>query len=294
MKTGIVFSLYGGVKKRWGEEGYKRLKEAGFSCLDFNMISTETELYTLPFEEVKEVLAKEKKLMDAAGIEIWQMHGSWRWPCKDYTKEDRQERMEKCKRSIEVAAFFCCKYWVIHPIMPFYVDDIDTADEIKTWDYNIEFMTELLSFAKCYNVTVCLENMPFKNFSLSKPRDILRLVKTINDTNFKICLDTGHIAACDAGLSIYDEIKSLGDEIMVLHVHDDRYCKDAHLLPFMGNIDWQGFTKALKEIGFKGVLSLETAPPMALKDEVFEKMYCVYAGCAKQLADDIQWEQGEE
>lgn len=38
------------------------------------------------------------------------------------------------------------------------------------------------------------ENMPFKNFSLSKPCDILRFVKAIDDENFKICLDTGHVA----------------------------------------------------------------------------------------------------
>ena len=215
------------------------------------MCNTETELYTLPFEKVKAILAKEKKLMDAAGIEIWQMHGPWRWPCRDYTAEERNERMEKCKRSIETAAFLGCKYWVIHPIMPFYVDDIGTADEIKTWDYNIEFMTELLSFAKSYNVTVCLENMPFKNFSLSKPRDILRFVKKVNDPNFKICLDTGHISACDAGLSIYDEIKSLGDEIKVLHVRDDRYCKDAHLLPFMGILIGKALQRLLKRLDLK-------------------------------------------
>ena len=288
LKTGIGFSLYGGVRKRWGEECYKKLKAAGFSCIDFNMCSTETELYTLPFEEVKEILAKEKELMDAAGIEFWQMHGPWRWPCKDYTEGDREERMEKCKRSIEVAAFFGCKYWVIHPIMPFYVDDIGTADEPKTWDYNIEFMTELLKFAKQYNVTICLENMPFTNFSLSKPCDILRFVKTINDQKFKICLDTGHISVFGSDLSLYDEIKRLGSEIKVLHVHDNKCIGDEHLLPFLGSIDWQKVCLALNEIGFDGVLSLETAPPMALNDDNFEKMYSVYAGCAKQLANDIE------
>ena len=63
------------------------------------------------------------------------------------------------KKSIRAASILECKNWVIHPIMPFGVEDIDTGDAEKTWDMNVAFMKELLKTAKEYGVTICLENM---------------------------------------------------------------------------------------------------------------------------------------
>ncbi len=37
-----------------------------------------------------------------------------------------------------------CKNLVIHPIMPYGVDKINTENALKTWDINIVFMRELL------------------------------------------------------------------------------------------------------------------------------------------------------
>jgi len=287
MKIGTSFSLTGGFKTYWGENCYKKLSELGFYGMDFNMSNTESVLYTADEVEIESILVNERESALDAGMEINQVHGPWRWPPKDYTPEDRAERMGKMKKSIKMTSVLGCKNWVVHPIMPFYVDDIGTEDEQKTWEYNIEFMTELLQFAKQYGVTICLENMPFIRFSLSKPQDILRFVKTINDDNFKICLDTGHVMACDAGLSLYEETKRLGEEIRVLHIHDDRYCKDAHLMPYLGTIDWKSFARALKEIEFKGVFSLETTPPAALSEPLFEQMSLLYANVAKEIVSDI-------
>ena len=87
-------------------------------------------------------------------------------------EEDRKERMEKMKKSIRYTAVLGCKYWVIHPIMPFGVCEKDTEDAQKTWDMNIEFMSELLKVAKEVGVTICFENMPMLQFSLAKPDKI--------------------------------------------------------------------------------------------------------------------------
>ena len=43
----------------------------------------------------------------------------------------------------------------------------------------------------------------------------------------------------------------------MLHVHDNNGKYDQHLVPLMGVIDFKEFGKALKEIGFDGVFSLE-------------------------------------
>ena len=169
MKTGNMLSRKGSGYGRWGEERYEKMKEHGYDCADFNMADTNDEIYSLPEKEAEALLYAEAELAKKAGIEISQVHGPWRWPARDFEEEDRKERMEKMKKSIRYTAVLGCKYWVIHPIMPFGVCEKDTEDAQKTWDMNLEFMSELLKVAKEVGVTICFENMPMHKFSLAKP-----------------------------------------------------------------------------------------------------------------------------
>ena len=268
MKIGIEFNVFSSGDCRYGDDRYKKLKEHGFSCIDFNMSNTNTALYTST--KADELLLREKFLADAAGIEINQVHGPWRSPPRDKTPEDRAERMDKMKKSIRFTSLLGCKNWVIHPLMPLGADDMLTGNEKGTWDINLRFMRELLVTAKEYGVTVCLENVPMTYFSLAKPAAILKFIQEIGDENFKICLDTGHVSVF-ADLSLCDEVWRLGDKIKVLHIHDNNCGKDLHLAPYFGTTDWKAFARSLKDIGFDGVFSLETVAPNALSDALFEK-----------------------
>ena len=268
MKIGIEFNIFNSGYCRYGDKKYIKLKEHGFSCIDFNMSNTNTEIYTSP--ESDKLLLREKALADDAGIEINQAHGPWRSPPRDGTAEERAERMDKMKKSIRSASLLGCKNWVIHPLMPLGADDTVTGNEKGTWEINLIFMKDLLITAKEYGVTICLENMPMAKFSMAKPSAILNFAEEINDENFKICLDTGHASLFD-DLSLCDEVRRLGDKIKVLHVHDNKYGKDLHLMPYFGTIDWKSFARSLKDIGYNGVFSLETSAPNTLPDFLFEK-----------------------
>lgn len=268
MKIGIEFNIFNSGYCRYGDKKYIKLKEHGFSCIDFNMSNTNTEIYTSP--ESDKLLLREKALADDASIEINQAHGPWRSPPRDGTAEERAERMDKMKKSIRSASLLGCKNWVIHPLMPLGADDTVTGNEKGTWEINLMFMKELLITAKEYGVKICLENVPMAKFSLAKPAAILNFAEAINDENFKICLDTGHASLFD-DLSLCDEVRRLGDKIKVLHVHDNKYGKDLHLMPYFGTIDWKAFAISLKDIGYNGVFSLETSAPNTLPDFLFEK-----------------------
>ena len=268
MKIGIEFNLFHSGYCRYGNQKYKKLKEDGFSCIDFNMANTNTEIYTSPASDA--LLLREKSLAEDAGIEIHQAHGPWRSPPRDGTPEDRAERMDKMKRSIRMASLLGSPNWVIHPLMPLGADDTVTGNEKGTWEVNLRFMQELLVTAKEYGVTICLENMPMAKFSMAKPEAILNFVQEIGDENFKICLDTGHAAVFD-DVSLCDEVRRLGDQIKVLHVHDNKCGKDLHLMPYFGTIDWKVFARSLKDIGYDGVFSLETSAPANLPDPLFRQ-----------------------
>ena len=283
MKIGIEFNMYNSGYCRYGDEKYRKLKEHGFSCIDFNMANTNTEIYTS--HAADELLLREKMLADAAGVEIHQAHGPWRSPPRDGTAEDLAERMDKMKSSIRAASLLGCKNWVIHPLMPLGADDMDTGNEKGTWEINLRFMRELLITAKEYGVTICLENMPMARFSMAKPAAILSFAEEIGDENFKICLDTGHAALFD-DVSLSDEVRRLGGKIKVLHVHDNKYGKDLHLMPYFGTIDWKAFARALRDIGFDGVFSLETSAPAKLPEPLFEKCSIMLYDIANEIIND--------
>ena len=126
MKLGITFNPFGDTFARYGKNKYSKLKEFGFGAVDFDILDTTTPLYSLPDNEFNAFLQEEKQLACKAGIEIWQVHGPWRWPPQDFSEEDRSERMQKMKRSILATKILGAKYWVVHPLMPYGITDLDS------------------------------------------------------------------------------------------------------------------------------------------------------------------------
>lgn len=260
------------IEKRWygryEENTYKKLREHGYLCSDFNMMNTDSVIYKESTQNAEKLLTHEKELATEAGIEIYQTHGPWCWPLKDTTSEGRKERMEKMKKSIYFTSVLGCKLWVIHPVMPFEANDTEKGKEAENLEINLNFFRELLCTAKEYGVVICVENLPFEKFSLATPESILSFVNEFNDENIKICFDTGHAEAL--GLNAGNEARKLGEKIKALHIHDSVPGKDLHLAPYGGKILWEEFVKALKDINFDGSFSLETLPGAELCDKVFE------------------------
>ena len=268
MKIGITESSYRVYPK---EIRYQKMKEHGFTCADYGMSNTEVAPYTLDDAAFDAYLTEERRLAEDAGITISQVHGPWRWPPQDATEEDRAERMEKMKRSIRGTAVLGCKNWIVHPIMPYGINELGTDDAQKTWDLNVVFMRELLACAKEHDIIICFENMPMPNFSLGSVDAIMRFVNEMNDDHFRVCLDTGHVNVFP-GQTLYDAVHMIGDKLQTLHVHDNSGKSDEHRLPWLGTADWEGFGRALREIGFDGVFSYETGPAIALPVDLYGDM----------------------
>ena len=253
MRIGIGVGSY----QRWGNDRYKKINQHGFSCVDFNMMDTKSFPYNDSIKETEEKLAIEKGFKTICGID----------------EALRNAKLEHIKRSLWATSILGCKNWVLHPIMPCDINEKGTEQQKNTLDINYTFMNKVLEIAKQYDITVCLENMPMRNFSLATPYEILDFVKLINDPNFKICLDTGHVATFPE-LSLSKAVRDLGNEIHAFHIHDSFPDRDLHLLPCFGTIDWDDFSKALKDINYTGGLCLETAPPHKLPDDIYEEL-CV-------------------
>ncbi|MBO7741484.1 MAG: sugar phosphate isomerase/epimerase [Victivallales bacterium] len=262
MKIGTYATPY--LKKYGVEAGYRRIAELGYECIDFgDFCNTDVPLFQMNDADFECELNTLRRLFVALGLKVSQTHGPWRYPMNDATPEARLERFEKMSRSIIGTALLESPCMVIHPIMPF--GHSEGVHGRESWEINIEFLGRLAEVGRQNGVTVCLENMPFRFHCTSTPEAILKLVKEINHPNLKICLDTGH--AMTMGIQPANALLQLGaDYVKALHVHDNDGDRDWHWIPFNGMIDWDAFAAALRETGYNGVLSMETAVPAQFPD----------------------------
>ena len=261
MKVGITAGSY----TRYGiSEGSKKAREHGYDCFDFSrFVNTETDFFKLPEEQFKAELLEYRRLVEAEGIVIWQVHSPWRHPAQDFTPEDRAERLECFLKSVRGAGYLGATHFVLHALMPFGTNSPEHPEEMK--NINAAFMKRLYEEAKEYGVKhIDIENLPFPALPINHTNQCLEFAKRMNEETgsdvFKVCLDTGHSNFC--GEKPADAVRMLGKEYLgALHVHDNNGKADQHLRPGFGNIDWEDFSNALAEIGFEGAVSFETNVP---------------------------------
>ena len=284
MKTGISvsFDLNAGAAR----EAFSHLRVLGYDCADLQtFVNTETDWFSSPDRERRwrEIGA----VVTDCGLSLSQTHGPWRYPPRDFTEEEREERFDKMCIALEGTAAVGAPCMVIHNIMP---DGCDkNPDPERFLDMNRTFFSRLLEKAKACGVVIALENMPFKQLILSTPEQVLNFVKNFDSPYFRVCLDTGHAAVF--GISAGDSARLIGrDYLACLHIHDNDGARDLHWLPYQGVTDWADFSLALHEIGFEGSLSLETNVSRRIPDSARMEWEKALAATVRSFAMDTALE----
>ena len=283
MKIGITSSPYYGVHDY--KEGLTKMKSHGYDCVDYRgLTNMNSELYELSDEEFGDFFKKQGKAAKECGIEVYQMHSIWLTVNFDKTEEDRQKTVEYFVRQMEAAYYLGCKYFVLHPFMPF-GHDVDVNREL-VFDINVELLKKLIPSAEKWDVVLCVENMPFKNNPISTVSEIKRLVRAVNHPRVKVCLDTGHANIFSSDIAA--DVRLLGDDLATLHVHDNSGRADEHKLPYWGKINWEEFLLALGEIGFDGCFCLETSISSKVPEPFKEEMMITLANLTRQMSEKIK------
>ena len=234
-------------------KAYREIHEAGFDCADLTALDdVKNAFYTGDLETAKKLAAREREIAAAEGVRIHQVHGPW--PTDDKTEENRLQKRIYMERAIRLTPHFGAKYLVIHPDMPFgWGEEPDPAFARET---NLLLFRAILPIAEEEGVILCIENMPMTRHALSPALPMYEFVRELDHPNLCMCLDTGHanVFGHDCG----DIVRTIAPVLKVLHVHDNMGDKDSHLYPFEGTVNWDSFINALREVGFDGVMSIES------------------------------------
>lgn len=283
LKTGITNTSYG-VYGRFGR--YDKIKRSGYNCIDFQEFANiYTDFFKLPIDEFEAELIKEREYLESLGLRVNQAHAPWVGDePRDRTPEERAAWLEAMKKAIYGTHVLGAPRFVVHPLLPY--DDSDKNSE-EVIALNDEFIGEVADYARPYGVTVCVENLPFMRHPVSTVEAVCDLVDRLGRDNLKICLDTGHAAMFNKDVSA--AVRYIGSRLDALHVHDNMGDSDAHLIPGEGVIDWDAFAASLGEIGYTGVVSLETGPKHgAYPESEWEEREARLAA----IADDISTKAG--
>lgn len=280
MRIGLESAAYFGLYDY--DEGFKKLKEHGFDCIDYaELCKRHSDLYKFSDDKYRGFLTDIGESANKHGVEITQLHGLW--ATDDKTRAQREESIGYFIKEIEGAHYLGCKNVVIHPFLPYGWGA--EVDKDKIWDVNIDLFSRLLPHAEKYGVTICAENQPFTAIAMSTVKEVKKLIREFNHPNFKACLDTGHANVFHDDIA--EDVRLLGDDLATLHVHDNKGNWDQHLIPYMGNIKWEEFLAALKEIGYKGAFTLETMVSTSMPEPIKEEMQISLGKLARQMADKI-------
>ena len=292
-------------------EGFRLLRDAGFSCADFSLNSylTNTSLYQLEkndfFDrtdtELEYYFASHKAGAATAGVTIHQMH----MPYPAYVPNggnDLNNYLQNtvARKSMNICAFFGCPYIVVHGFKL----ARNLGSEEAEWARTENFLDSLAPLAKERHITICIENLYNSSGGhlVEGPCcDAKKAAERIDRFNARhhgdllgFCFDTGH--ANLTGIDFESFLTTLGDRLKVLHIHDNDGVCDLHQIPYTftktrentSSTDWTGFLNGLKRIHFDRVLSFETAPVLsAFPEEMKMQALGFIADIGKYFAASI-------
>ena len=148
----------------------------------------------------------------------------------------RKVAEERIYHNLEIAKELNAKYIVFHGNFNSHIGH--KIYEEKWIKKNIEFWKKVV---KKYKIIIVLENLWEPHPELFKG-----LIRGVNSPFLKVCFDTGHA-------NIFSKVPAakwfsvLKDDIVYIHVNDNKGKLDSELIPGKGNINWKAFSATIKK-----------------------------------------------
>jgi sugar phosphate isomerase/epimerase len=274
------------------DAGFAAIKAAGFDAMDY---AFGTDI--LNEETFREEAAKIREISERVGLPIHQTHTPFPWKkvqCDD-PEFFANVILPTMHRAIEFSALIGAKIAVVHPLHY----NVYLGNEELMFNMNMDYYRSMIPVCEKFDIRVGVENMywgdkrrPAYVFdTCGQSWEFIRYLDTLNSEYMVGCVDVGHVGLpLMAEEEPWDMIRALGhDRVHSLHVHDNSYRSDAHVLPYLGTIDWNEVAKALGEIDYDGDLTYEVGGFItSFMDEEFVPVALKYsADVGRHICDMI-------
>ena len=248
------------------DELFSGIKKAGYDCLDFSMYN-KMFVPNPVFMEKREVWVNRfksaKRIAEDNGLEIHQAHAIFP---PDFTEAHTRDyctdfEYDHYKKEIEAAALTGAKYLVVHHLKDAILASPDQKE--RTFAQNLVFYNKLMPYFEEFGIKLAIENLfslgdsptGYVKSNIATAEEVVEFIELLGEDKAVSCLDVGHMNMI--GKDVTEAIYVLGNKLKVLHLHDNYGKGDLHLPPLYGNIDWNSMKKALDDVGYNGVYSME-------------------------------------
>jgi sugar phosphate isomerase/epimerase len=164
------------------------------------------------------------------------------------------------KEEIELCRFLEGDILVVHPrSLGLEMETLEYSVSVEPSESDIDRVVEIVGYAEEKGVCLALENGPFS--VLKRVRDRIRAEGL--GRNFGICLDTGHanLHRNQHPSLLEDFFEEFNDDLLHIHISDNRGEVDEHISPGEGTIDWSVVVPRLVNLKLKGQLLFELNTP---------------------------------
>jgi len=202
---------------------------------------------------------RDREILDKAGITVEQTHA----PFNRYETHPSDLFPTYVMRLFEASKILGAKYVVVH------ADEyrtVDRYDEKEILDFTYDYLAPYVEYAAKNGLVVAVENVfddahwPYidgKSRFTSRIEELKAVIERFNSPVLQCCWDFGHAKCAFGQEKMAEALGEVGKYVVCTHVHDNYYGKDLHLVPFLGETDWNENMAALKSAGYTGKLSFE-------------------------------------
>ena len=231
--------------------------KAGYKVLDLNLCEAMNPSSRMRTDGWQDYVKDIAQLGRRWGVEFAQSH----LPYYDIFAQNDPAKVslmeELIRRCIIASGELGVKWAVTHPGTLYSAGPYTE----KSLEKNLEYYSVHLETAKKAGIGIALENdfeyqgPHYRRIFASDVNELCALVDAFNDSSIGVCYDFGHANLC--GGFHRDNLKIIGGRLKAVHVQDNHYRSDDHLLPFFGRTDWEDAMSALAETGYQGDLTYE-------------------------------------
>lgn len=228
-------------------------KEAGFDAVDYSYYWG-NEVESVLGDGYKEYAENLRKHLDKVGIACNQAHAPFSLGYG--TAFDLSgEKYLWMIHSLESAAILGAKSIIVH--------SLTVPKGVDFTDYNVKYYSSFIPYCEKFGICVSVENLFSTDQKrhhlvgkIGTPEELNAIVERINSPWINACVDIGHASL--TGNEPEEFIEKMNPNILkALHVQDNDYVSDRHVIPFMGNLNWNAIMASLKKIGYDGDLTFE-------------------------------------
>lgn len=219
--------------------------QEAYTCLeiqDFVMPSNLDENRNRIIDQYNTILKNYKGLLTIHGPYI-DLHPS------SFDPLVRDVCAQRYRQALTTATALNAKYMVVHsdyaPIVHY------EGYEVYLLEQSILFWKDLIREFEASKVTVVIENVHNRN-----PHLIGNIIDAVDSPYLGACLDTGHAHALGKS-HLTTWVKSYGQHLQYIHLHDNHGEQDQHLPLGEGNIDFEVFFASLKEAHYDSIMICE-------------------------------------